>query len=164
MSRSFLRTITDDLSEPVFYWGGWLLGLILYVAVARVSYSYLGKNNELYAACEANHGVWCETDYGPRGPIYIGSALWPVAVPIVFAVRNYQMVLIGTGGLVGLGVIGVGGVRVGFGVRQKLKERTERLNEKLRQQERLADEALRQAAPKLARELEYSHPQDRQNL
>lgn len=127
-------------------------GLLLYTAVARVSYLYMADNEKLdaYNLCVSNRLTRmaenpksvpliseCEERFNFEDA-GVSSVVWPISVPIVFAIRHpIGIILVVNSGLLGaLGV--VAGVSV---VAARRKRRIER--------EEAADRLIRQDSPDL---------------
>lgn len=141
-----------------------ILGLMLYAAVGRFTYNYLGaaradaQVEAAYQLCKAQHSneysFLCHREYRDNSTYVAGGVVWPISLPVAVAVRNYTTIIAGTGVALVLGLVGVGArtgskkiVRV---VRNKLEQRRDQVETALQS----AHAALLREDPKLARELE----------
>lgn len=87
----------------------YVLGLMTYTAIGKETYIYLDNEERTSdSVCYETHGTHnnrmvCDNDRDETGVKHVGAVFWPVALPMVFAVRNSRFV-VEAGVLVLLGV------------------------------------------------------------
>jgi len=134
-----------------------ITAIFFYIGIGTYTYRYIG--GEGYKACQIDENSpicknWKETGYqGSKA----AAAFWPVAVPILFSVRNPFMsgVIIPAAylGLLGLGFVGMESKNRISILRSYLNERQENRHKLLNEKYQIAQNRLMRVDPEFAKEL-----------